>query len=255
MSLYDPDRSRAVRGADNVETWDAFPSALRAQMEKEHVAAAAPACASSAAASPRRHCAPDRRSAQAVSRRRAGTATSRYPTTSQWRARRLAFGRPLTALPRFADAAVVLALDADSLGAGPAQIGNARGFADGTQGTSAPDRFLRLYAVEPNWTADRRQCRPPAGTAAGVDPQRRPRHRRAFARRNARISGCRRRPRDSRTLAADRSRAQQGPRAGPGGAGAAGGGARALPLDQRTRSRRRLISSSRSIRTIARPTR
>ena len=35
MSLYDPDRSKAPRGATLVETWEGFQSALRTQMEKE----------------------------------------------------------------------------------------------------------------------------------------------------------------------------------------------------------------------------
>ena len=36
--------------------------------------------------------------------------------------RRYAFGRPLTALPRFDDARVVLTLDDDPIGPGPQQI-------------------------------------------------------------------------------------------------------------------------------------
>src|SRR6202012_238672 len=59
-----------------------------------------------------------------------------------------AFGRPPTALPRFADARVVLALDADPLGCGPTQIRFAHALVAARQARSAQD-FLRLYAVEP----------------------------------------------------------------------------------------------------------
>ena len=35
LGLYDPDRSKAVRGKTQVESWEAFGDALRAQMAKE----------------------------------------------------------------------------------------------------------------------------------------------------------------------------------------------------------------------------
>ena len=59
-------------------------------------------------------------------------------------AARGAFGRPLTARPRLADADVVLLLDADPLGPGPEQIANARGWSERRR--RAP--MHRLYAIE-----------------------------------------------------------------------------------------------------------
>ena len=60
----------------------------------------------------------------------------------------LAFGRTVTALPRFADARVALMLDADPIGPGPAQIRFARDIT-GARQLRAADDFLRIYAVEP----------------------------------------------------------------------------------------------------------
>jgi molybdopterin-containing oxidoreductase family iron-sulfur binding subunit len=65
----------------------------------------------------------------------------------------MAFGRPLTALPRVGDSSIILSLDSDWLGPGPGQIANARGFARARANVSDHDHFLRLYAVESAWTA------------------------------------------------------------------------------------------------------
>ena len=141
----------------------------------------------------------------------------------------------------------MLSLDADWLGAGPSQIGNARGFAEARRDTSAPDNFQRLYVVEPAWTA----------TGANAD------HRLALRPeliRNVAIAiaahlrnetpDCRAAGggREIRALRRRRSPLAPRPRAGAGRAGAAAGGARALPLRSTTRSRRPSTSSSRSIR-------
>ena len=64
----------------------------------------------------------------------------------------LAFGRPLTALPRLGDAQVVLALDADPLGPGPQQIRMARAFNNARRAGASDQEFLRLYAAEPAWS-------------------------------------------------------------------------------------------------------
>ncbi|WP_374944141.1 4Fe-4S dicluster domain-containing protein [Sphingomonas sp.] len=55
-----------------------------------------------------------------------------------------AFGRPLTARPRLADADVVLLLDADPLGPGPDQVAHARAWSERRR--SEPTH--RLYAIE-----------------------------------------------------------------------------------------------------------
>jgi len=81
-------------------------------------------------------------------------------------AARHAFGRPLTARPRLADADVILTLGADPLGPGPDQIANGRHWATRRRRDPMP----RLYAIEPSMTntgamADRRVSAAPADLA------------------------------------------------------------------------------------------
>jgi Fe-S-cluster-containing dehydrogenase component len=165
MSLADPDRLQAPRKGDQIVAWSAFEAALLAQMETERA----------------RHGAglrilTNRITSPTLLRQIDGLLKAlpeakwyRYEPVDDDAARAgatLAFGRPLTALPRFADARVVLALDADPLGSGPEQIRSAHDLAAARQARSAPD-FLRLYAAEPAWTltganADHRVALPPA---------------------------------------------------------------------------------------------
>jgi molybdopterin-containing oxidoreductase family iron-sulfur binding subunit len=85
----------------------------------------------------------------------------------------MAFGRPVTALHRLAEADVVVSLDADPLGAGPSQIVNAHGFAARRRARKDGDNIGRMYAVESAATltgasADHRLTLPPAEIASVV---------------------------------------------------------------------------------------
>jgi Fe-S-cluster-containing dehydrogenase component len=60
----------------------------------------------------------------------------------------LAFGRELQIVPRLGDADVLVTLDADPLGPGPAQIVNGRGFADRRRVRTGGTPMARLYAIE-----------------------------------------------------------------------------------------------------------
>ncbi len=62
------------------------------------------------------------------------------------RGAQLAFGRDLVSLPRLAEAAVIVTLDADPLGPGPAQIVHGRGFADRRRVRGGAGMNNRLYA-------------------------------------------------------------------------------------------------------------
>jgi Fe-S-cluster-containing dehydrogenase component len=150
MSLADPDRLKTVRRGGEIAAWSAFEAALLAQMEQERA----------------RHGAGLRiltsRITSPTLLRQIDALTKAYPEAKWYRyepvdddaaraGATLAFGRPLTALPRLADARAVLALDADPLGAGPEQIRFAHDFVAGRQARAAQD-FLRLYAAEPGWT-------------------------------------------------------------------------------------------------------
>ncbi len=151
MSLYDPDRSRAPRGATAIASWDAFQSALTAQMAKESARRGAGLRIVSG------------RLTSPTLKRQADALLGRFPDARWYRyepatddveraGAELAYGRPLLALPRFAEAMVVLSLDNDWLGAGPAQIANARGFAQARSNAGDPHGFSRLYAIEPAWS-------------------------------------------------------------------------------------------------------
>jgi molybdopterin-containing oxidoreductase family iron-sulfur binding subunit len=149
MSLYDPDRSKAARTNDDIETWDAFSAAAHAQMDQERSRQGAGLRIVSG------------RLTSPTLLRQIGDLLKQYPQARWVRYEPIsddaamdgavaAYGQPLTARPRLADAAVMLALDADPLGPGPDQIVNARAFAQRRQADA--QSFLRLYVVEPDWT-------------------------------------------------------------------------------------------------------
>ena len=149
MALYDPDRSQAPRHRDDISTWDAFAAALFAQMEQQTTRRGAGLRILTG------------RVTSPTLLRQIGDLLKQYPE-ARWYAYEpisddaardgsvMAYGRRLTALPRIADASVLLALDADLLGPGPQQIAHAKAFAHRRQRQSQP--FLRLYAVEPDWS-------------------------------------------------------------------------------------------------------
>src|SRR3546814_10800259 len=63
---------------------------------------------------------------------------------------RLAFGRPLDPVYRFADAQIIVALDADFLAREPGHVRYARDFIDGRRITADQSpRMNRLYVAEP----------------------------------------------------------------------------------------------------------
>ncbi len=151
LSLYDPDRSKTVRGRTNVESWDAFASALRAQMEKEKAREGAGLrLLSGRLTSPTLV-----RQRDALLKQFPQARWYQYEPVSrdaETAGAALAYGRPLLALPRIAEARVILALDSDWLGPGPQQIAWARGFAEARRKTSDANAFLRLYVAESAWS-------------------------------------------------------------------------------------------------------
>ena len=149
MALYDPDRAKAPRHNDDISSWDAFAGALRAQMEREQGRRGAGLrIVTGRVTSPTLL-----RQLDGLLRQFPQARWYAYEAVSEDAAvdgSVMAYGRRLSALPRIADAAVVLALDADPLGPGPSQIVNARGFAERRRRNAQP--YLRLYAVEPDWS-------------------------------------------------------------------------------------------------------
>ena len=150
LSLYDPDRSKAPRAGTGLRDWSAFEAKLQSQIERERS----------------RHGAGLRILTNRITSPtligQIDDLLKSFPEAKWYRYEPVdddaahagsvqAFGRPLVALPRFGDARVVLALDADPIGFGPEQIRLSRDLIAARQSHSA-DEFLRLYAVEPAWT-------------------------------------------------------------------------------------------------------
>ena len=140
LGLYDPDRSQTVRLAGEIADWPAFESAFRAQMDGHAADKGAglrllsgritsPSLLDQIAALKARY--PDLRWHQFEPAGNDDTEPARA-----------VYGEPLTLRARLMDAAVVVAFDADPLGAGPEQAANARALA------SRRGSALRLYSAE-----------------------------------------------------------------------------------------------------------
>ena len=145
LSLYDPDRSRAILNEGAITSPDAFGLALQAQLQRMH-----------------------QRSGEGF-RLLTGRTTSptllrqiddllqMFPKAA-WHAYEpidednalagaaLAFGTPRRTVPRLEQTRVLVTLDADPLGQGPDQLRNARGFAAHRQPRAGV--FSRIYSIE-----------------------------------------------------------------------------------------------------------
>jgi Fe-S-cluster-containing dehydrogenase component len=150
LSLYDPDRAKAVTNGLDVYSWDAFEKALRAQMAAERGRnGSGLRVLTNRITSPTLLAQID-----ALLKSFPEAKWYRYEPVDDDAARAgaaIAFGRPLSAIPRLADAHVAVTLDADPIGPGPEQIRFGHDFASARKSMSAPE-FLRLYAVESAWS-------------------------------------------------------------------------------------------------------
>jgi Fe-S-cluster-containing dehydrogenase component len=147
LSLYDPDRSQAVRNAGEISNWTAFLDAMQPRLE---------ALAARNGEGLRILTGPI--SSPTLLRQIKGL-RQRFPAL-QWHAHdplydsaahegaNLAFGRPVTSVYRLGDADIIVSLDADPLGPGPMQIANARGFSERRRVRKDASNIGRLYAIE-----------------------------------------------------------------------------------------------------------
>jgi molybdopterin-containing oxidoreductase family iron-sulfur binding subunit len=146
LDLWDPDRAQAVTHRGVPSTWDAFAADLQARLR-----ALAPREGDGLRILTRTITSPTlARQMQAL--------LARYPK-AQWHAyepvnrdnvdagSRLAFDAALDPLHHFDRAAVVLSLDADFLGSGPARVRDARDFVGGHATHGRTQASNRLYAV------------------------------------------------------------------------------------------------------------
>jgi Fe-S-cluster-containing dehydrogenase component len=145
LSLYDPDRSRAILRQGEIASPDALRPALQAQLQRmQQRGGEGFRLLTGRTTSPTLL-----RQIDEVLQRFPKGAWHAYEPVDEDSARAgaaLAFGRPLKTLPRLEKARVVVTLDADPLGQGPDQLRNARGFAARRQ--PQVEGFWRLYSIE-----------------------------------------------------------------------------------------------------------
>ncbi|WP_158914507.1 4Fe-4S dicluster domain-containing protein [Caulobacter sp. S45] len=167
LSLYDPARAQAVFKGEEPSSWTALQTALLSRLERlKGRQGAGFTLLTGRIVSPT-----ELRLIAALKMAYPAMAWRRYEPVNDDNARagaRLAFGRPLTVLPKLGQAQAVLCLDADPLGSGPEQIVNGRGFAEARK---AGGGFARWYAAEPGWSltganADHRLALTPAQVGA-----------------------------------------------------------------------------------------
>ncbi len=146
LNLYDPDRPRALTHVGEIQAWPSFIGAMHdAMTAQQQVGGAGVRLLTESIGSP-------------TLADQVADLLRRYPKAKwhQWdpAARqtsrlgaRLAFGRDVDPQYRLDAADVVVALDADLLGAGPGGLRYARDYATRRR-PEAPDRMNRLYAIE-----------------------------------------------------------------------------------------------------------
>jgi len=148
MTLYDPDRSRSIRQGGRPGTWDGFQAMLLPRLRAlEPSGGAGLRLLTGPVTSPTLL-----RAIAAVQQRFPAMRWHAHAAIGDENAQRgaaLAYGRPVTLLPRLDRAEVVVTLDADPLGPGPDQIRAGREFATRRLARRECSAFLRLYAVEP----------------------------------------------------------------------------------------------------------
>jgi Fe-S-cluster-containing dehydrogenase component/anaerobic selenocysteine-containing dehydrogenase len=150
LSLYDPSRLQTVMRGETPSSWDELDAALQPRLQQLRASGGhGLTLLTTRITSPT-----ELRLIKALQAAYPAMTWRRFEAVDDDNARagaQAAFGRALTVRPRLQDAQVVVALDADPLGAGPEQISNGRAYAarrrpEGAQG------YSRWYAVEGGWS-------------------------------------------------------------------------------------------------------
>lgn len=150
LSLYDPGRSKAPFSDNRIQSWSAFQAALRPRLDQHRARQGEGfAILTGRVTSPTTIAQID-----ALTKSMPRVKWYRYEAIDDDALRdgaKLAFGKEVTALPRFRGTRVLLVLDADPIGFGPEQIRSAREIVDARRPTS-PGESLRIYCAEPDWS-------------------------------------------------------------------------------------------------------
>ena len=147
LGLYDPDRSHAINNAGRISTWNAFFSALNAELEAQRLSQGAGLrILTETVTSPTLA-----QQIQNVLTRFPKAKWHQYQPLSGDSARqgsRLAFGQVVDGIYRFDAADVILSIGADFLFQGPASVRYARDFANRRRVGAGSTEMNRLYLVE-----------------------------------------------------------------------------------------------------------
>ena len=147
LSLYDPDRSQVLSNGGRISTWNAFFSAVNAELETQRLnQGAGLRILTETVTSPTLGY-----QIKELLRRFPKAKWHQYEPVGRDSAQegaRLAFGELVETHYRFDRADVVLSIDADFLFLGPASIRYARDFADKRRVNGSNPQMNRLYTVE-----------------------------------------------------------------------------------------------------------
>ena len=147
LNLYDPDRSKSVLYRTETSTWAAFVAAIRPVLDAQKAlrgeglrlltpTVTSPTLAAQIAELLKQYPMAKWHVHDAISRRNAMDGA------------RAAFGRPLQPIYNFAEADVIVSLDADFLGTGGDKVANARAFVARRASDETAREMTRLYMAE-----------------------------------------------------------------------------------------------------------
>ncbi len=151
LSLYDPDRLKAVSNRQGPSSWVAFEEALLPRMQTERLRHGSKLSILTG------------RVTSPTLIRQLRALVKIFPE-ARWRRFEpvhddaeisgavMAFRRPVITIPQLDRASVIVALEADPLGPGPYQVAYANAFSKRRDARLPIDRFMRLYAVESGLT-------------------------------------------------------------------------------------------------------
>ncbi len=147
MSLYTPDRAKAVAHEGGISSWVGFETALLSQMEIEKARQGSKlTILTGRVTSPTLA-----RQIQALLNAIPAAQWRRYEPVhddAEISGASMAFGRPLLAMPRLDQASIIVTLDADPLGPGPYQLAYANALGKRRLARKDAAQFARLYAIE-----------------------------------------------------------------------------------------------------------
>src|SRR5262245_217783 len=151
LTLYNPDRARAITNVGEIRSWGAFaPGLQRLLAAKPAGCGAGLRILTGTVSSPTLF-----DQIKTLGARFPAAKWHQYEPVNRDNAMagaRMAFGEPVNAIYRFENADVILALDADFLACGPASVRYARDFANRRRLLNGDREMNRLYVVEGSMT-------------------------------------------------------------------------------------------------------